>query len=128
MCRTCRSADWPRARAFAQPPIVEHAPVEAAAAALAAGAFGALGPMLTVAHAAQACHEAQDLAVSAALGAGALGARMIVDGPGRPVCALLPAERLADVRIEAAGAFTRRRLRSPRFLTVSPAHGPRRAA
>lgn len=117
-----------RVRAFPQPAIVEHAPVEAAAAALEAGAFGELGPMLTAAHAAQACDEVQELAVSAALGAGALGARMIVDGPGRPVCALVPAHRLVDVRIEVAEAFARRQLRSPRFLTVSAAQGPRRAA
>ena len=117
-----------RVRRFPQPPIVEHAPVEAAAAALEAGAFGELGPMLTAAHAAQACDDVQELAVSAALGAGALGARMIVDGPGRPVCALVPAQRLADVRIGVAEAFVRRQLRTPRFLTVSAAQGPRRAA
>jgi galactokinase len=117
-----------RVRGVPRPPIVERAPVEAAAAALDAGAFEALGPMLTASHAALACDEVQEIAVSAALDAGALGARMIVDGPGRPVCALLPAERLAGVRIAVADAFTRRRLRSPRFLTVSPARGPRRAA
>jgi galactokinase len=117
-----------RVRGFPQPAIVEHAPVEAAAAALEAGAFGELGPMLTAAHAAQACDNVQELAVSAALGAGALGARMIVDGPGRPVCALVPAHRLVDVRIGVAEAFAGRHLLTPRFLTVSAAQGPRRAA
>jgi galactokinase len=117
-----------RVRSFPQPAIVEHAPVEAAAAALEAGAFGELGPMLTAAHAAQGCDDVQEFAVSAALGAGALGARMIVDGPGRPVCALVPAHRLVDVRIGVAEAFAGRQLLTPRFLTVSAAQGPRRAA
>ncbi|MGH3156265.1 MAG: hypothetical protein ACRDNF_06790 [Streptosporangiaceae bacterium] len=117
-----------RVRGATQPPILERAPMAAAAAALEAGAFEALGPMLTAAHATLPCDDVQEIAVSAALGAGALGARMIVDGPGRPVCALLPARRLAEVRIAVAGAFARRRLRAPRFLTLSPAHGPRRAA
>jgi len=117
-----------RVRGIPRPPIIEWAPLEAAAAALDARAFEALGPLLTAAHAAAACDEVQEIAVSAALDAGALGARMIVDGPGRPVCALLPARRLADVRIGVLGAFARRRLRAPRFLTVSPAEGPHRAA
>jgi galactokinase len=108
-------------RGTPQPPVIECAPVQAAAEVLDAGAFEALGPMLTAAHAALACDDVQEIAVSAALEAGALGARMIVDGPGRPVCALLPAERLADVRIGVLGAFARRRFRTPRFLTFSPA-------
>jgi galactokinase len=117
-----------RVRGAAQPAIAEHAPLAAAAAALEAGAIEALGPMLTEAHAAMACDDAQQIAVSAALDAGALGARMIVDGPGRPACALLPAPRLADVWAAVAQAFASRQLRAPRFLTVSPADGPRRAA
>jgi galactokinase len=117
-----------RVRGAAQPAIAEHAPLADAAAALEAGAIEALGPMLTEAHAAMACDDAQQIAVSAALDAGALGARMIVDGPGRPACALLPAPRLADVWAAVAQAFARRQLRAPRFLTVSPAGAPRRAA
>jgi galactokinase len=117
-----------RVRGAAQPAIAEHAPLADAAAALEAGAIEALGPMLTEAHAAMACDDAQQIAVSAALDAGALGARMIGDGPGRPACALLPAPRLADVWAAVAQAFARRQLRAPRFLTVSPAGGPRRAA
>lgn len=108
-------------RGTAQPEIVEHAPMEAAAKAVDAGAFEALGAMLTAAHAALASDDVQDIAVSAALDAGALGARMIVDGPGRPVCVLLPADRLADVRIGVLGAFAARQLRAPRFLSFSPA-------
>ncbi len=117
-----------RVRGAAQTAIAEHAPLAAAAAALETGAIEALGPMLTEAHAAMACDDAQQIAVSAALDAGALGARMIVDGPGRPACALLPAPRLADVWAAVAQAFARRQLKTPRFLTISPADGPRRAA
>jgi galactokinase len=121
-----------RVRDLPQPPIVEHAPVREAAAALEAGAFEALGPMLTAAHAAlaaavPAADDVQQIAVSAALDGGALGARMLVDGPGRPACALLRATLLTDVRRAIVAAFSVRRLRIPRLLTVEPAAGPRRA-
>jgi galactokinase len=116
-----------RVRDLPQPPIAEHAPAREAAAALEAGAFEALGPMLTAAHAALAADEVQQIAVSAALDAGALGARMLVDGPGRPACALLRAPLLTDVRRAIVAAFSARRLRIPRLLTVEPAAGPRRA-
>lgn len=116
-----------RVRAAAQTPVAEHAPLEAAAAALEAGAVEALGPMLTAVHASLPRADVQDIAVSAALAGGALGARTIIDGRGRPVCALVPARRLVDVRAEVITAFTRRCLRTPRFLTLSPAHRARRA-
>lgn len=117
-----------RVRAAPQAPAAERAPVEAAAAALEAGAFEAFGQMLTALHAGLPHDDVQETAVSAALAGGALGARMIVDGPGRPVCGLVPASRLAGVRAEVIGAFTRRHLRGPRFLTISPAPAARRAA
>jgi galactokinase len=104
----------------------EHAPVKAASQALEAGALTALGPMLTAAHKTLDCDYVQQIAVSMALRAGALGARMITDGPGRPVCALVPVGRLADVRAGVTAEFARRRLRSPRFLTFIPADGPQR--
>jgi len=77
--------------------------------------------------AAPAADEVQQIAVSAALDGGALGARMLVDGPGRPACALLRATLLTDVRRAIVAAFSARRLRIPRLLTVEPAAGPRRA-
>jgi galactokinase len=117
----------PRVRGVPQPAPAERAPVAAAAAALAAGDIAALGPMLTAVHHSLDRDRVQDLAVSAALAAGALGARMITDGPGRPACALLPAARLASVRAAVVAAFAAARLRPPRLLTVSPADGPRRA-
>jgi galactokinase len=134
-------------------PVTEHAPVREAAAALEAGRPEALGPMLTAAHAALSdalanarsaalaggrlaggrptagepnAGEVQQIAVAAALDAGALGARMLIDGPGRPACALLHATLLTDVRRAITEAFSARCLRVPRLLTVAPADGPRR--
>ncbi|HEV2372505.1 MAG TPA: hypothetical protein VGS19_10055 [Streptosporangiaceae bacterium] len=117
-----------RVRGVPRPAVPEVAPLDRAADVLATGDLAALGPLLTSAHAAAMCHEAQEAAVSAAVRAGALGARMIVDGPGRPVCALVPTARLAQVRAEVVAEFDRRQRRAPRFLTFTPTAGPRRAA
>ena len=110
-----------------QVPPAETSPVGAAAEALTAGDLTAIGPLLTAAHHALPRDEAQHAVVAVALAAGALGARAITDGPGRPVCALVPADRLADVRAAARAWFTRKGLRPPRFLTFTPAPGSRRA-
>jgi galactokinase len=105
----------------------EAAPVAAAAEALTTGDLTAIGPLLTAAHHALARDDAQHAAVLTALAAGALGARAITDGPGRPVLALVPASRLADVRAAVRAWFTRKGLRPPRFLTFTPAPASRRA-
>jgi galactokinase len=65
--------------------------------------------------------EEQDLAVAAALRAGAVGARAITDGPGRPALALVPVSRLPGLRAEISSAFAARGLRAPRLLTFTPA-------
>jgi hypothetical protein len=114
-----------RVRGTPQRAAVEHAPVQATADAIKAGALTALGPALTGAHNGLGCDHVQQIAVSAALSAGALGARAIIDGPGRPVCALVPVGQLTDVRGGVCAAFARSALRLPRFLTFSPADGPR---
>jgi hypothetical protein len=114
-------------RGAAQPAPLEAAPVASAAQALAAGDFAGIGRLLTIAHDALVCHYAQQGAVTAALRGGALGARAITDGPGRPVCALLPASRLQDVRAAVRAWFTSDGLRPPRFLTFTPADESRRA-
>jgi hypothetical protein len=112
-----------RVRDVPQPPAAESSALDQAAAALAAGDIEELGPMLTAAHRALDPDEVQEIAVSAALSAGALGARMITDGPGRPVLALVPAPRLAEVRSAVSGALKASGLRPARFLTVSPEGG-----
>jgi galactokinase len=109
-------------------PAAEAGRLDEAAAALEAGAISALGPMLTAAHRALDPGEEQAVAVTAALDAGALGARMTSDGPGRPALALIPAPRLAPVRSAVSAALVARGLRPARFLTISPAGGAYRAA
>jgi galactokinase len=114
-----------RIRGAARPAPVEAMPVAAAAELLIAGDIAAIGPLLTVAHHAQAGDDAQQEVVSTALRAGALGARTITDGPGRPVCVLVPADRLAGLRTAVYAWFAGQRLRPPRFLSFTPATGPR---
>jgi galactokinase len=115
-----------RVRGVPQPAPAESSPVAAAADAISAGDITVVGPLLTAAHETLACDDEQRIAVSMALRAGAIGARMITDGPGRPACALVPVSRLADLRTAGSDWFARRRLRLPRFLTFIPACGPQR--
>jgi galactokinase len=100
----------------------EKSPLDEAAEAIGAGDMRVLGRLLTSAHVARAdsCDEAQDIAVSMALRTGALGARSITDGPGRPVLALVPVHRLRDVRATVSDWFTGHEMRVPRFLTFTP--------
>jgi galactokinase len=116
-----------RVRRDDQSPPAEDSPVAAAAAAATAGNFALLGALLTAAHQAQPRDDVQHVAVSGALRAGALGARAITDGQGRPVCALVPVEKVADVRASVCDEFARGGHRPPRFLTFTPAAGPDRA-
>ncbi len=122
-----------RVRRPTQSAIAEQTPIEAIEAALNAGDLAALGPMLTAAHQTLSrdelrCDDEQEIAVSTAVAAGALGARAITDGPGRPVCALLPADRLTAVRAALRAEFRCRDLPVPRLLTISPAEGSRRVS
>jgi galactokinase len=105
----------------------EDSPVATAATAAAAGDFTLLAALLTAAHEKQPCDGVQRAAVSAALRAGALGARAIADGPGRPVCVLAPVDRVTDVRATVGGEFARSGYRAPRFLTCTPVAGPSQA-
>ena len=59
-----------------------------------------------------------------ALSAGALGARAVTDGPGRPVCALVPAHRVTALRLAVLGEFARAGYRAPRILTFRPSGEP----
>jgi hypothetical protein len=114
----------PRVRRGARPALAEGSPVKVAATALAAGDFAALGLLLTAAHEQQPRDGEQRAAVAAALRAGALGGRAVTDGPGRPVCLLVPADRVREVRAAVAGEFRRIGYRAPRFLTFTPGPGP----
>jgi galactokinase len=113
-----------RVRGAVPPVPAESSPVSAADEMISWGDISVVGPLMTVAHRSLPCDEVQHIAVSAALRAGAAGARAITDGPGRPVCALVSVNRLADVRAALADAFAARQLRPPRLLTFTPAPGP----
>ncbi|MCW2862492.1 MAG: hypothetical protein JWP48_4200 [Actinoallomurus sp.] len=113
-----------RIRGSMTAPVAERTHLPEVAAYLRGGTPAALGPALNTAHArlreAGVPDAAQDIVVSAALSAGALGGRMIWDGPGRPVLLLLRAEELGTIRTAVTSACTSRGLRPPRFLTVTP--------
>jgi galactokinase len=114
----------PRIRREPWLPFAEDSPVAAAAAVVGEGDFAALGALLTAAHESHPGDAEQRAAVTAALRAGALGARALADGPGRPVCVLTPVDAVAAVRAEVAAALTRDGGRPPRCLTFTPGPGP----
>lgn len=75
-----------------------------------------LGAELTAYHRAQDPDPEQDAVVRAALAAGARGASMLVDPPGRPAVALVDADLVPAVR----KAVTRAVEIPPRYLTIVP--------
>ncbi|MET9696804.1 galactokinase [Streptomyces sp. NPDC006529] len=111
--------------------VTENARVTEAAARLAAGDTPALGPLLTAGHASLrddfrvSCAET-DLAVDAALAAGALGARMTGGGFGGSVIALVPAALADPVAAAVTAAFTRAGHHRPSVLTAVPSRGAAR--
>lgn len=115
-----------RVRRSPRPARIEVSPVATAAQAIAAGDFELLGTLLTAAHLTLPADSEQLAAVSASLEAGALGARAITDGPGRPVCALVPAERVTALRIAVLNELARAGYRAPRILTFQPSGEPTR--
>lgn len=111
--------------------VTENARVEAAVAHLDAGEPAALGPILTAGHASLrddyrvSCPET-DLAVEAALAAGAHGARMTGGGFGGSVIALVDTAGVERVAAEVTAAFRDAGYSEPRTLTAVPAEGARR--
>ena len=63
--------------------------------------------------------------MDAAIEAGAYGAKMIGGGFGGSVLALLPAERVAAVRVALAESFAARGWTPPEFLEAIPAPAAR---
>jgi hypothetical protein len=82
-----------------------------------------LGICLNTYHRTRQPEEEQDLAVGAALDAGAYGASLLVDDPGRPVVAVAEPRRLSAVRGCVSEAFRGAALRAPRYLTIRPTAG-----
>jgi galactokinase len=96
------------------------------------GAYREIGALLSAAHRSLRDDFAiswpqADVAVDAAVAAGALGARMIGGGFGGSVLALVPVEAGAAVRTAVADAFTRRSWASPEFIAAVPSGGAGRA-
>lgn len=77
---------------------------------------GDLGAALTAYHRAQDPDPEQDAVVRAALAAGARGASMLLDPPGRPAVALVDADLVPAVK----KAITKAVEIPPRYLTIVP--------
>ncbi|MFI8104438.1 galactokinase [Streptomyces sp. NPDC086023] len=113
--------------------VTENARVEEAVARLDAGDVPALGPLLTEGHASLrvdygvSCAET-DLVVTAALGAGALGARMTGAGFGGCVIALTPTALTRTVGEAVTTAFRTAGHHPPHLLTATPSRGATRTA
>ncbi|AWZ16202.1 galactokinase [Streptomyces sp. ICC1] len=111
--------------------VTENARVGEAVSRLEEGDAAALGPILTAGHASLrddyrvSCPET-DLVVTAALAAGALGARMTGGGFGGSVIALVEAGRQDAVGRSVTEAFAAAGHRPPHILEATPAAGARR--
>ena len=101
--------------------VSEHARVVDAEQALKAGDWSTLGRLMTASHASlrddyEVSVPELDVAVEAALEAGALGARMTGGGFGGSAIALVPPGLDAAVRDAVLAAYDAERWESPRFL------------
>jgi galactokinase len=111
--------------------ISEYHRVFAAADLLRRGDLAGLGGLLTASH--QSLRDEfgfswpeADVAVEAAVHAGALGARMTGGGFGGCVIALVATDRAAQVRDAVTGQFARRGWPGPRYMDAVPSGGARR--
>jgi galactokinase len=108
--------------------VTENARVLTAVDLMKAGKLAEIGPVLTEAHVSLrddyqvSCLEL-DVAVDAALDAGALGARMIGGGFGGSAIALVTAEGRAAVEQAVTEEYARRSLTPPRLFTGVPSPG-----
>jgi galactokinase len=130
---TDRLAD-PVLRRRARHVVADNARVLRAVALLSSGsadAYPEVGQLLTQAHHSlrddfEVSWPEADVAVDAALAAGALGARMIGGGFGGSVLALVRKDAAGQVRAAVGGAFARRSWRAPTYLDAVPSAGARR--
>lgn len=97
------------------------------------GRLSEIGPLLDASHASLrddyrvSCDEL-DVAVDAARGAGALGARMTGGGFGGSAMALIAREHVPSLAAAVTRAFERRGWRSPRIMLAPPSGGASRIA
>jgi galactokinase len=114
-----------RVRRRAQHVVTEIARVSLTVDALSAGDWAAIGPLFAASHASMrddfeiSCPEL-DLAVSAAVEAGALGARMTGGGFGGSSIAVVPEDRLDAVAAAVDVAFAGAGFRAPQHLLAQP--------
>jgi galactokinase len=113
--------------------VTDNRRVHAAARDLEAGSARAIGPLLTEAHRSLrddfevSCAEL-DTAVDAAIGAGALGARMVGGGFGGSAIALVEADEASAVADAVAEAFAASGFSAPRIFPATPSAGAHRLA
>ena len=114
-----------RIRRRARHVVTEISRVTRTVEAVAAGDWPALGDLFAASHASMrddfeiSCPEL-DLAVSAAVDAGAVGARMTGGGFGGSAVAVVPARAVGEVRDAVAKAFEARGFAAPTFLLADP--------
>lgn len=105
--------------------VTENARVEDVVRALAEPAIHEVGVSMTASHVSLrddyevSCREL-DVAVDAALAAGAVGARMTGGGFGGSAVALVPADQVEQVATAVTWAFTDEGWRTPRFAVAEP--------
>jgi galactokinase len=114
-------------------PLVRHAVTENARVLdtvelLRANKLAEVGPLLTLSHASlrddyRVSAVELDVAVDAALAAGALGARMMGGGFGGSAIALVAADVRAEVEQQVNAAFAERGFTAPRLFTAVPSAG-----
>ncbi|SDN62651.1 galactokinase [Allokutzneria albata] len=108
--------------------VTENARVLETVSLLRAGKMAQIGPLLTASHESLrddyriSCAEL-DVAVDAALAAGALGARMVGGGFGGSAIALTSTALLDDVRRVVTAAYAEHAFTPPRLFVAVPAAG-----
>jgi galactokinase len=108
--------------------VTETARVHEVVEAMAADDWARVGTLFTASHASlrddyEVSSPELDVAVEAALGAGALGARMTGAGFGGSAIALLPDEAVDAVQAACADAFERHGFGTPEIFLVAPGRG-----
>ncbi len=133
LARLTELADDPEAQRRARHVVTENARVLQVVDLVGAGRLREVGAVLTASHASmrddfENSVPEVDLVVGAAVGAGALGARMTGGGFGGSVVALVDTALLPAVRAEVAAACADAGFAEPDFLPVVPARGAGRDA
>jgi len=108
--------------------VTETARVHEVVEAMAADDWARVGTLFTASHVSlrddyEVSSPELDVAVEAALGAGALGARMTGAGFGGSAIALLPDEAVEAVQAACADAFERHGFGTPEIFLVAPGRG-----